>query len=114
MIVSNDTLQKLFVDGKKNKNWDPFFKEVRKIIKFTLNNKFSNIAKYHYDTVESLEQDCCLRVWNLVLRNQIKEGGNIFSYIIGSVSYLMRDEIRKSNRRRKKANITRLDDSLKI
>ena len=102
MVVENEELQRLFKLGKDTGNWDPFFLRAQDVVDYTISTKFSNIKFYHYDP-ESLIQECLMQVWNLILRKQIEENNNIFSYIIGAVSYLLRDCIRKENRRKERS-----------
>jgi DNA-directed RNA polymerase specialized sigma24 family protein len=110
MVVKNEKLIELFKVGK-NGDWNPFFKKVEDVISYTIANKFSNIKYYYYDT-EALYQDCLLKIWELILKEKIKENGNIFSYIIGSVSFLLRDVIRKETRRRGKAVIINVENNI--
>lgn len=108
MIIKNEDLQVLFYEASVDRNWNDFFKEVDKIVSYTINTKFHNIVRKNYDT-ESVKQDCLVKVWNLIEKGQIKAQGNIFSYIIGTTSFIMRDFIRKENRRKSKVNFVSLD-----
>ena len=113
MVVENKELQRLFKVGKEG-DWNPFFEKAYDVVNYAITTKFSNISLYHYDP-ESLKQDCIEQIWKLIdKKDRIQEDGNIFSYIIGAVDYLMRDNIRKANRRRKKAVVINTDQDPRV
>jgi DNA-directed RNA polymerase specialized sigma24 family protein len=76
---------------------------------FVLVNKFSNISKYDR---ENVKQEMVIKIWELIQRKEIDKNSNIFSYIIGRYIFILRDYIRKANRRKKIAEIVYLNPNL--
>lgn len=110
MIVENKELRILFQKGEEG-DWDPFFGKVESIVDYTMSTKFPNLKFYHYDP-ESVKQECLLQVWKLINKNQLKKDSNMFSYIMGAVSFMLRDCIRKENRRKSKAKVVNVDNQI--
>jgi DNA-directed RNA polymerase specialized sigma24 family protein len=103
MVVKNKELQTSLILAKKRNEWNDFLRQASSVINYVFSEKFSNLKKYHYD-IDSLKQECLINVWTIAKTSKLKEDGNIFSYLIGLVSFYLRDCIRKETRRSKKVN----------
>ena len=110
MVVENTVLQSCLKSAKETGNWEKYLSQSENVINYAFKSKFPNIHFYHYD-IDGLKQECLIQVWRLSEKGQVKDDGNIFSYIIGCVSFYLRDCIRKYNRRALKAKIISFEDS---